>query len=133
MSRYVIDSSVAVEYLLKTPRGLAVGSAIEDAWLVAPEMVDAEVLSVLRREVLGRRLEQAQARAVIDVMSAWPLERIPHRFLAPLAWEYHRNVSAYDSFYVAAARLYQLPLITADGRLARALESSGDVQYLHVG
>ena len=133
MSHYVIDSSVAVEYLLKTPRGLAVGGVIEDAWLAAPEMVDAEVLSVLRREVLGGRLEQAQARAVIDVMSAWPLERIPHRLLAPLAWEYHRNVSAYDSFYVAAARLYQLPLITADGRLARALESSGDVQYVHVG
>ena len=54
MSRYVIDASVAVDYLLKTPRGLAVGGVIEDAWLAAPEIVDAEVLSVMRREVLGR-------------------------------------------------------------------------------
>ena len=133
MSRYVIDSSVAVEYLLKTPRGLAVGDVIEDAWLVAPEMVDAEVLSVLRREVLGGRLDPARARAVIEVMSAWPVERVPHRALAALAWEHYRNVSAYDAFYVAAAQLYQLPLITADGRLARALESSAAVQYVHVG
>lgn len=133
MSRYVLDASVAVEYLLKTPRGLAIGGMLEDAWLVAPEMVDAEVLSVLRREVLGGRLDSANARAVIEEMSAWPVERIPHHLLAPFAWEHFRNVSAYDAFYVAAAQLYQLPLITADGRLARALESSAAVQYVHVG
>ncbi|MXY59604.1 MAG: type II toxin-antitoxin system VapC family toxin, partial [Chloroflexi bacterium] len=112
---------------------LAVGNVIGDAWLVAPELGDAEVLSVLRREVLGGRLNPARARAVIEVISAWPLERIPHRVLAPLAWEHHRNVSAYDAFYVATAQLYQLPLITADGRLARALESTAAVQYVHVG
>ena len=133
MSRYVIDASVAVDYLLKTPRGLAVGGVIEDAWLAAPEMVDAEVLSVMRREVLGGRLDPARARAVIEGMSAWPVERIPHRVLASLAWEHYRNISAYDALYVAAAQLYQLPLLTADGRLARALESSGAVQYVHVG
>ena len=133
MSRYVIDASVAVDYLLKTPRGLAVSGVIEDAWLAAPEMVDAEVLSVMRREVLGGRLDQARARAVIENMSAWPVERIPHRVLAPLAWGHYRNVSAYDALYVAAAELYQLPLVTADGRLARALESSGAAQYVLVG
>ena len=96
-------------------------------------MLDAEVLSVLRREVLGGRLDPARARAVIEVMSSWPVERISHRVLASLAWEHYRNVSAYDAFYVAAAQLYQLSLITADGRLARALESSAVVQYVHVG
>ena len=30
------------------------------------------------------------------------------------------NVSAYDAFYVAAARLFQAPLLTADGPLSRA-------------
>ena len=133
MSSYVVDASVVVDYILKTPRGLAVGGVIEDAWLLAPEMVDAEVLSVMRREVLGGRLDPASARVAIEDMSAWPVERIPNRALASLAWEHYRNVSAYDALYVAAAQLYQLPLITADGRLARALESSGVVQYVHVG
>ncbi len=133
MSSYVVDASVAVDYILKTSRGLAVGGVIEDAWLLAPEMVDAEVLSVMRREVLGGRLDPASARVAIEEMSAWPVERIPNRALTSLAWEHYRNVSAYDALYVAAAQLYQLPLITADGRLARALESSGAAQYVLVG
>ena len=52
---YVIDASAAVEYLLKTPVGLAMADTIESGSLVAPELIDAEVLSTLRREVLGRR------------------------------------------------------------------------------
>ena len=45
MTDYVIDASVAVEYLLKTPVGLAMADTIDNASLVAPELIDAEVLS----------------------------------------------------------------------------------------
>ena len=93
---------------------------IESASLVAPEMLDAEVLSVLRRAVLNRHLEEARAQMVIADLLRWPVDRISHRFLAPLAWQYHRNVSAYDAFYVAAVRAEGVPLMTADGRLSRA-------------
>ena len=33
-----------------------------------------------------------------------------------LAWQHHRNVSAYEAFYVAAARARGLPLRTARSR-----------------
>ena len=89
MSRYVIDASVAVEYLLRTPLGLTVADIIEDASLSAPELMDAEVLSVLRRAVLTGRLEEARAQLVIDDLLQWPVDRISHRSLAPLAWRYH--------------------------------------------
>ena len=36
MTRYVVDASVAVEYLLRTPLGLMVADAIEDALLILP-------------------------------------------------------------------------------------------------
>ena len=120
MSDYVIDASVAVEYLLKTPVGLAMADTLDSDLLAAPELIDAEVLSVLRREVLGGRLEEARARAAIDDLLVWPIERISHRSLAPLAWEHYQNISAYDAFYVAAARARDLPLLTVDGRLSRA-------------
>ncbi len=120
MSQYAVDASVAVEYLLKTPLGLAVADIFTDAALVAPELVDAEVLSVLRRAVLQGRIDEARAQMVIEDLLRWPLERISHRSLAPLAWQYYRNVSAYDAFYVATARVLGIPLITADGRLSRA-------------
>lgn len=48
MTRYVIDASVAVEYLLKTPVGLAVAALVERVTPMAPDLLDAEVLSVLR-------------------------------------------------------------------------------------
>ena len=56
MSGYVVDASVAVEYLLRTPLGLSVADMIEGASLAAPELMDAEVLSVLWRAVLKGHL-----------------------------------------------------------------------------
>ena len=119
---YVIDASIAVEYLLKTPRGLSVADLIDSAVLVAPEMIDAEVLSVLRRAVLNHHIEESQALIVLSELTEWAVERISHRYLVRLAWQHRHNVSAYDALYVAVARVYELPLLTADGRLAQAPE-----------
>ena len=119
---YVIDASIAVEYLLKTPRGLRVADLIDSAVLVAPDMMDAEVLSVLRRAVLNQHIEESQALTVLSELTEWEVERISHRFLVRLAWQHRHNVSAYDALYVVAARTFELPLLTADGRLAHAPE-----------
>ena len=103
---YVIDASIAVEYLLKTPRGLKVADLIDSATLVAPEMMDAEVLSVLRRAVLTQRIEESMALTVLSELSEWAVERISHRYLARLAWRHRHNVSAYDALYVTVTRIF---------------------------
>ena len=133
MTRYVIDASVAVEYLLKTPIGLALADLVERAPLFAPELIDAEVLSVLRGAVLGGRIEEGRAVAALDDLSVWPLDRIPNRTLARLAWRHLHNVSAYDAFYVAAARVHDATLLTADGRLSRAPVLGVVVQHVRMG
>ena len=133
MTRYVIDASVAVEYLLKTPLGLAMADLIERAALIAPELLDAEVLSALRGAVLGGRLDEARALAALDDLADWPLDRIPNRTLARLAWRHLHNVSAYDAFYIAAARAHNAALLTADGRLSRAPELGVVVQHVRMG
>lgn len=97
MTRYVIDASVAVEYLLKTPIGLALADLVEHAPLFVPELLDAEVLSVLRGAVLDGRIEEGRATAALDDLSVRPLDRIPNRTLARLAWRHLHNVSAYDA------------------------------------
>ena len=61
MTGLVVDASVAVEYLLRTPLGMTVANTLDRASLVAPELMDAEVLSVLRRAVLNGVLEEARA------------------------------------------------------------------------
>ena len=133
MTRFVVDASVAVEYLLRTPVGMSVASTIESAALVAPELMDAEVLAVLRRSVLRGKLDKARAEIAIDDLCHWPVDRISNRTLAPLAWRYHRAVSAYDAFYVAAADAHGAALLTADGRLARASRLGVVLQHVHLG
>ena len=120
MSRYVIDASAATEYLLRTPLGLKLASVIEDAALLAPELLDAEVLSVLRRAVLRRQLTEQRALLAIEDLMDWSIDRIPHRPLIWAAWQHRNNVSAYDAYYVAAALIADAALLTADGPLSRA-------------
>ena len=133
MTRYVVDASVAVEYLLRTPVGESVAELLESAVLLAPELIDAEVLSVLRRAVLHGHLEETRALLAVDDLVHWPVERIPHRTLAPLAWQYHKNLSAYDAFYVATARTHDLPLLTTNARLARATGLDIAIQFVRMG
>ena len=133
MTRFVVDASVAVEYLLRTPVGESVAELLESAVLLAPELMDAEVLSVLRRAVLHGHLAEARALLAVDDLVHWPVERIAHRNLALLAWQYRHNLSAYDAFYVATARTHDLPLLTTDARLTRAPGLDIAVQYVRMG
>lgn len=133
MTRYVIDASAAVEYLLRTPLGSAVAGVIGDTTLVAPELLDAEVLSAVRRGVLAGRLDLRRARMAIHDLSEWPIERLSHRELVRSAWEHRENVSAYDAFYVAAARVHDLPILTTDAPLSRASGLGVVVQHIRVG
>jgi predicted nucleic acid-binding protein len=120
VSRFVIDASAATEYLLRTPLGTKLADVIEGAFLFAPELLDVEVLSVLRRAVLHRELSEQRALLAIEDLIDWSVDRLPHKALVWAAWQHRNNVSAYDAFYVAAARLSGAALLTTDGPLARA-------------
>jgi predicted nucleic acid-binding protein len=116
----VVDASVAVEYLLRTPVGIRIAPTLESEELLAPELVDVEVLAVLRREVIAGRLLERRAAEAIDDLCDWYLTRVAHRLILKEAWKYRNNVSGYDSLYLAVAKLYSAKLLTADGPLARA-------------
>lgn len=128
----VIDASAASEYLLRTPSGLALEELIQDADLAAPELLDIEVLSVLRRAVLSQRLTAARAGVALADLAAWPILRIPHAGLVQEAWRHRHNLSAYDATYVAAANLMNAVLLTTDGPLARAPDLGITVQNIRV-
>jgi predicted nucleic acid-binding protein len=116
----VIDACLAVEYLLRTELGEKVATQLEAETLVAPELIDAEVLAVLRRAVLRGDLEPERAAEALADLQSWDLERVSHRRLLEAAWSFRDNVSGYDAFYLATAAAYDAPLLTADGPLSRA-------------
>lgn len=116
----VVDASAAVEYLLRTDLGRRIAPVLEAEPLVAPELLDAEVLAVVRRLTLAGRLAETRAAEALEDLEQWDLQRVPHRPLLQEAWRFRANVSAYDALYLAAARLHDATVLTADGPLARA-------------
>lgn len=133
MSDYAIDASAAAEYLLRTRLGVKLAELLEDGHLFAPALLDAEVLSVFRRGVLQGKLDVPRAELAIEDLRDWPIERVPHPPLLLKAWRHRHNVSAYDALYVAVAEVYGVPLVTADGPLARAPVPGVVVQNLRIG
>ena len=119
MDACVIDSSAAIEYLLRTPTGNVLGDTFEGRSLAAPEMFDAEIVSAMRRFVAHGVIAEARAETLLDNLADFPVERVSHRFLARTAWRYRHNVTAYDAMYVAVAVARRAPLLTVDSRLAR--------------
>lgn len=86
----------------------------------APELVDVEVVSVLRRRWLAKTLSARRFATAVDDLGVLPVQRFPMRSLLTRAYELRANVSAYDAVYVALAEGLGCPLLTADRRLARA-------------
>ena len=118
----VLDASAVIELLLQTATGKRVARRIaaRSQGLHAPHLVDVEVLQVLRRwEARGALPSGRAAEAVVD-LAQLDLRRHPHDVLSSRIWELRANVTAYDAAYLALAEALRAPLLTTDGRLARA-------------
>jgi predicted nucleic acid-binding protein len=131
----VVDASALTELVLGRPAGEVVGEHLAGHGfaLHAPHLVDVEVLSALRRIVAsGAATAERAGEAIADLLDL-PIERYAHDILVPRIWQLHENFSAYDASYVALAEALAdepVPLLTADGRLARAVTDHVHVPVL---
>jgi len=116
----VVDASAALELLLGTGRGARwqKGLARGTERLCAPELLDVEVLHVLRRYERAGELSGIRARSALTDLADLPLHRYSHVPLLPRMWELRANLTVYDAAYVALAELLEAPLVTADEKLA---------------
>lgn len=113
----VIDASAAVLGLMNDGEARA---TLEIEAVVCPHLADSEVVHALRSQVLRGDLDGVVAERMIDVWQRLGLERVGVSGLLGRVWELRENLSAYDATYVALAEALESPLVTADGRLARA-------------
>jgi predicted nucleic acid-binding protein len=117
----VVDASVLATALGDDgPDGDRARARLRGERLSAPELVDLEVASVLRRQVQGGAVDIRRAALALADLAALPLRRAPHRPLLARCWELRDNLTIYDASYVALAEALDVPLLTGDGRLARA-------------
>ncbi len=88
--------------------------------IAAPDLVDVETVSVLRKRWLRGTLTEQRFSTAIAHLQQLDFERVPTLRLMPRAFELRANISAYDACYVALAEYSNGELITCDARLARA-------------
>lgn len=118
----VVDASVLANALADDhDDGYAARRELRTAGeITAPDLVDVETVSVLRKRWLRRTLTDQRFSAAVGHLQQLPFERVPTRRLTRRAFELRTNVSAYDACYVALAELLDCELVTADARLAAA-------------
>jgi predicted nucleic acid-binding protein len=128
----VVDASAVTELVLGRSAGAHVGArfAEHEFALHAPHLIDVEVVSALRRLVASGEATASRGEEAIADLLDLPIERYPHDILLPRVWQLRENFSAYDAAYVALAEAVDhepVPLLTADARLARAIEDHAGV------
>jgi predicted nucleic acid-binding protein len=130
----VVDASVAVTALIRgehadwAEQQLSAAGTGRSLW--APHLIDAEVGQALRRRVAARKLRDDNALAALSRLVGLPLRRIAHVDLLGRTWELRHNLSFYDGLYVALAERLQMPLLTLDGRLAKAASAATRIEVL---
>jgi predicted nucleic acid-binding protein len=130
--RLVVDASALVEVVTGTATGRAVARRLGSATAVAPDIIDSEVASSLRRQHRWGTLDDRRLHVALDLLLDWPGPRVPTRLVVRASRRWWGNVSAYDSLYLAVARAAEASVLTCDGRLARAPGTGVPVENVRV-
>jgi predicted nucleic acid-binding protein len=118
----VVDASVVANAVAddgadgRVARALIAGTTP----LAAPDLVDVETVSVLRRRWLAGHLTPARFAGAVEDLNSLDISRYATGPLMMRAYELRDNITPYDAAYVALAEALDAPLLTADRRLAQA-------------
>jgi predicted nucleic acid-binding protein len=124
---YVIDASVAVKWFIDEARHEdAKGYLAGTDPLLAPRLIEVEVVSALSRRVRNQEMPKSHGLKLIerwleDFLTGDLLQLVEDRVLlhdaAQLAAALDHKLP--DCLYLALARQSECPLVTADAQLAR--------------
>ena len=96
----------------------------------APDLLNAEVLHVVRRKEREREIDAARSHEAIDDLKVLPIARYPTIALLDRAWRLRQNFTGYDAMYVALAEALETPLVTMDERLAAAARIHATIEVV---
>jgi len=125
LAEAVVDASAVVRGLTTEGEAadlldqVAVGTTVGHA----PDLIVAEVSSALALAVRTERRSLEDAQSLFELLAASPIELHSTAPLASaaIALAATSELSAYDSFYAVLAQALEVPLVTADRRLAAAV------------
>ncbi len=114
----VVDCSAIADALIGSASD-EVMDLIGTRTLVAPALIDYELMSVMRRLVTRDALAASDATEALELFGDMQIERHSAGPLRHRMWSMRQEITSYDSAYVALAEALGVPLLTADLRLAR--------------
>lgn len=120
MIQFVLDASALLEIVIGRSPSADLRRSTMTAQGAAPELIDVEAISSIRRLVRGGLLPLSEATAAVRDIGETPLSRTAHRPFLGRVWELRDSITAYDATYIALAERLGVPLLTCDARLGRA-------------
>jgi predicted nucleic acid-binding protein len=129
----VVDASVVANALADdTADGDAARQALRgDDDIAAPDLVDVETVSVLRKRWLAGDLTARRFRTAIADLGDLAIARHPTLPMMFRAYELRGNVTPYDAAYVALAEVLDCALLTSDSPLASAPGPRCEIRVVH--
>lgn len=132
MKAYIVDSSVAIKWYIPEKWSIEAVEWLESAnkkgyRLLAPDLIFPEIGNVLWKKCRKGELAVEDARKILSAVDeAFPVRVVRSASLLPAAFEIAHvfNRSVYDSLYLALAKARGGVLVTADLRLANALQDT---------
>lgn len=117
----VLDASVVVELLTNGAMADTIRNELarSDEAFIVPHLIDVEVVSAIRRLMVGQRIDAHRSGQFLAELAALPAERFAHTPLIGRIWELRHNFTAYDAAYIALAEATDSVLYTCDEKLRR--------------
>jgi len=126
----VIDASLVVDVLISPDADHLLDYVFSIRDLVAPHVIDIEVLSSLRHSWFRHLLPDERLSEALADFAELRIERYSHELLRSRIWTLRANVTAADASYVALAELLDAPLVTRDRRLSRSSGHSARIEFI---
>lgn len=126
MSRFVVDASVAVKWVVEESGSAEALEVLESRSLSSPDLLIAECTNILWKKVKRSELDQDEAIMAARLIQQSDVEILPTRALMERALKLAVELdhAAYDCIYLSLALENDWSFVTADERLVRKLEQT---------
>ena len=131
MSRFVIDASVAVKWVVEESGSAEALEVLECCPLSSPDLLIAECTNILWKKVKRSELDQDEAIMAARLIQQSDVEILPTRALMENALKLAVELdhAAYDCIYLSLAIENDWSFVTADERLVRKLKQASQERF----